>query len=183
MTRAMHWILVLIVAAQVPLGFWMVDLINDNIASQGEDPWIMRTANLHHTIGFLVLILAFFRVNWRLNNPTPELPASRSAHELYLARFTQGVLYFLMFFYPLTGWAVLSTSPDALPILFFGWEIPQMVSGQSEGTTFASDLFSELHVACWKVGGVLLLLHVSGAMWHQFVRRDHLLTRMWRGHT
>ncbi|TFG87654.1 MAG: cytochrome b [Chromatiales bacterium] len=182
MTRATHWILVLIVAVQIPLGFWMVDLIEDNIASQGDDPWIMLTANVHHTIGFLVLILAFWRINWRLNNPTPELPASRSAYELYLARITQGFLYFLMFFYPLTGWAVLSTSPDELPILFFGWEIPRMVSAQSEGTTFASDLFSELHLACWKAGGALLLLHVSGATWHQFIRRDDLLMRMWRGH-
>ncbi len=182
MTRAMHWSLVLIVAVQIPLGFWMADLSEDSIASQGDDPWILRTANVHHTIGFLVLILAFVRINWRLNNSTPELPASMAAHERYLARFTQGFWYFLMFFYPLTGWAVMSTSPDELPTLFFGWEIPRMVSAQSAGTTFANDLFSDLHLACWKVGGVLLLLHVAGAMWHQFIRRDNLLMRMWRGH-
>jgi cytochrome b561 len=182
MTRAMHWSLVLIVAVQVPLGFWMVNLIKDGIVSEGDDPWIMRTANVHDTIGFLVLILAFFRVNWRLNNPTPELPARMAAHERLLARLTQGFLYFLMFFYPLTGWAVLSTSPDELPILFFGWEIPRMVSAQSVGTTSANDLFSALHLACWKVGGVLLLLHLSGTLWHHFIRRDDLLMRMWRGH-
>lgn len=182
MTRAMHWILVLILVVQIPVGFWMEDLVEDNIASPGDDPWIMVTANVHQTIGFVVLILAFWRVNWRLNNPTPQLPAGRAAYELYLARITQGFLYFMMFFYPLTGWGILSTSPDELPVLFFGWEIPRMVSAQSEGTTVASDLFSDLHRACWKVGGALLLLHISGAMWHQFIRRDNLLMRMWQGH-
>jgi cytochrome b561 len=183
MTRAMHWLLVLVIAVQVPVGFWMVDLIEDSIATKVDDPWILITANVHHTIGFLVIILAFWRINWRLNNPTPGLPEGSAAYERYLARITQGFLYLPMFFYPITGWASLSTSPDGLPILFFGWEIPRLVAAQSAGTTFASDLFSELHLACWKVGGALLLLHVSGAIWHQFVRKDGVLMRMWRGHS
>jgi len=180
MTRAMHWLLVVTIAVQVPLGFWMVDLIDDNATTSVEDPWMMIAANAHHTIGLLVIILAFWRVNWRLNNPTPELPKNFATYERYLARTTQAFLYFMMFFYPITGWAILSTSPDGLPTMFFGWEIPRLVSARSDGTTFASDLFSELHVACWKVGGALLLLHVSGAIWHQFVRKDDVLIRMWR---
>ncbi len=181
-TRSLHWSLVLLILVEVPLGFWMVNLIEANVTTSTENAWTARATNAHHTLGFLVVILAFLRINWRLNNPTPGLPAGTAAHERYLARATQGFLYFLMFFYPLTGWAILSTSTEGSPIHFFIWEIPRLISTKSAGTTFASDLFTTLHQVCWKVGGVLLLLHVSGALWHQFVRKDHLLTRMWKSH-
>jgi cytochrome b561 len=182
LTRAMHWLSVLLITVQIPLGFWMVNLIEANAEILDDNKWTLRTASAHHTIGFLVLILALLRVNWRLNNPTPELPAGLAAYQRLLARFTQGFFYFLMFFYPLTGWAALSTSAEEVPVFFFAWEIPRMFSVESGGSTFANDLFSELHRACWKVGGVLLVLHVSGAMWHQFIKKDNLLMRMWRGH-
>lgn len=181
----MHWGLVLLIAVEVPLGFWMVNLLDASLgAAAGNalvDSWVVRTASTHHTIGFLILALALLRINWRLNHPTPALPSGTATHERYLARATQGFLYFLMFFYPLTGWAILSTAPDGPTIHFFTWEIPRLVSTQSAGTEFASNLFTTLHQLCWKVGGALLLLHVCGALWHQFVRRDNLLTRMWKG--
>ena len=180
-SRAMHWLVALFVTIQIPLGFWMVDLIEAYIETQGDDTWVMRTMNAHHTLGFLILILALFRVNWRLNNPTPDLPAGLAVQQRYLARVTQIFLYVLMIFYPVTGWAVSSTSIGEFPVFFFGFEMPRMISPQSDGSTFAYDLFSTMHRTCWKIGGVLLTLHVSGALWHQFVKRDHLLIRMWRG--
>ena len=177
----MHWLVALFIAVEIPLGFWMADLIEVYTDTGGDDTWIMRTINAHHTVGFMVLVIAILRVNLRLNNPTPALPASQATHQRYLTRVTQAFLYMLIIFYPLTGWAVSSTSPRDFPIFFFGFEIPRIISPQSEGTTFAYDLFSEMHRACWKIGGVLLTLHVSGALWCQFVKKDPVLLRMWRG--
>lgn len=181
MTRALHWVMALLIAVEIPLGFWMVNLIEADTEAQNEVAWVLRTAIVHHTIGFLVLILAFFRANWRLNNPTPDLPPSLTTFQRYLTRSTQLFLYLLMFFYPLTGWAVLSASTDGLPVFFFGWEMPRMFPPQAGGSTFAYDLFADLHQACWKVGGVILTLHISGALWYQFIREENILLRMWRG--
>lgn len=177
----MHWGLVLLIAVEIPLGFWMVNLIDESVDSAFDSLWLANAASAHHTIGFLLLALAFLRINWRLNHPAPGLPPGTATHERYLARTTQGFLYFLMFFYPLTGWAILATAPDGLPIHFFSWEIPRLVTIQSAGTTLASNAFTTLHQVCWKIGGALLLLQVSGAAWHQFVRKDSLLAHMWKG--
>ena len=178
----MHWLVVLLVAIEIPLGFWMADLIEVYIETRGDDTWVMHTINAHHTVGFLILILAILRINWRLNNPTPDLPANLFVYHRYLTRVTQAFLYVLMIFYPLTGWAISSTSSGEFPIFFFGLEIPSMIEAQSDGTTFANDLFSAMHQACWKIGCALLLLHISGAFWCQFVRKNPVLMRMWRGH-
>ena len=181
-SRAVHWLLVLLVAIQIPLGFWMADIIETYTQTQGDDLWVMRSTNMHHTIGFLILGFTFLRVNWRMNNPTPNLPAGYSAYKRYLARTTQVCSYVLMIFYPVTGWAVSSASAQNLPIFFFGFEIPRMIAPQADGSTFAYDLFLESHRACWKIGAALLLLHVAGAVWGQFIKKNQLLARMWRGH-
>ncbi len=178
----MHWIVALLVIIEVPLGFWMANLIEVYIETRGDDSWVMYTSNAHHTIGFLILVLAILRINWRLNNPTPGLPASLDIYQRILTRITQAFLYVLMIFYPLTGWAVSSTFSGDIPVYFFGLEIPRMISAQSEETTFAYNLFSEMHQACWKIGCALLVLHVTGALWCQFVKKDPVLMRMWRGH-
>ncbi len=180
-TRAVHWLVVLVVAIEIPLGFWMADLSETYAQTQVDDAWLMRTTVWHQTIGFLMLILAVFRINWRLNNPTPNLPASYSVYQRFLAQATQAFSYFLMIFYPVTGWAV-SSSVQNSPIFFFGFEFQSMSAQQTGGSTFAYDLFLELHRACWKIGAVLLILHVAGALWAQLIKKNQLLSRMWRGH-
>ncbi len=181
-SRATHWLVVLLVAIEVPLGFWMAELIELSTYTQADNTWVIPAINGHHTIGFLLLALALLRINWRLNNPTPDLPAGYAAYQRYLARTTQVFLYILAIFYPLTGWAVSSASPEPFPVLFFGLEIPRMFSPQSGGSTFAYDLFSEMHQASWKIGGVFLILHIAGALWGQFIKKNDVLIRMWRGH-
>jgi len=160
----------------------MEDLIEVYTETRGDDSWLLLTMNAHQTIGFLVLILAFLRINWRLNNPTPDLPAGYATYQRYLTRTTQLFLYFLMVFYPLTGWAVSSASALELPVLFFGLEIPRMIAPRADGSTFAYDLFSATHQTCWKIGAALLTLHVSGALWSQFIKKNRVMERMWRGH-
>jgi len=179
--RALHWLVALLVIIEVPLGFWMLELADTQNKTPGDDTWIMPAINAHHTIGFLILILAVLRVNWRLNNPIPDLPAYMGAYQRLLSRSTQAFLYFLMFFYPLTGWAAVATSSEATPVLFFGWEIPRMTTQPSGAENFTYDLFTSLHQVCWKIGGVLLALHITGALWHQFIKKEDVLARMWSG--
>jgi len=178
----MHWLVAIFIAIEIPLGFWMADLIEVYTENPSNDTWVAGSINAHHTIGFLVLITALLRINWRLNNPAPDLPASMVKSHRYLTRITQAFLYFLLIFYPLTGWAVSSTSSGDFPVFFFGLEIPRMMEPQSGGSTFAFDLFSAMHQFCWKIGCGLLALHLTGAFWGQFIKKNHVLARMWRGY-
>jgi len=181
-SRAIHWLVVLFIAIEIALGFWMEDLLEVYTETQGDDTWVLLSMNGHHTIGLLILFLAFLRMSWRMNHPIPDLPAGYAAFQRILARTTQIFLYFLMVFYPVTGWAVASASAAEFPVFFFGLEIPRMMAPRTDGSTFAYDLFSVTHQTCWKIGAALLTLHVSGALWGQFIKKNHILMRMWRGH-
>ena len=180
--RLFHWGTVLLVAIQIPLGFWMVEVYETYAQTYADDTWVMRTSLLHHTLGFLVIILVIARLGWRLSHPRPELPASLAAYQRWLARLTHVSLYLLLFIYPFSGWASLSAYEGEFPIFFFGWDsVPRLVPQAAADAFFNYEFFAIIHRYCWRVGALILALHVIGAFWHQFVARDGVLKRMWSG--
>jgi cytochrome b561 len=181
-TRTLHWGMALMIAVQVPLGFLMVDAYDAWLAGKGDEALVMSLSRAHNTLGFLVLIAATLRLSWRLANPTPGLPPALEAYQRFVARLTHGLLYALLFVFPLTGWAALSAYDGEFPIFFFGWDsVFRIVPQATEGSPWTSDLFGEIHETCWKIGAVVLGLHVVAALWHEYVRKDGVLARMLRG--
>lgn len=182
LARGLHWTVVTLVIVQIPLGFYMVEVYEEYTKTYTDDTLVMQTSMAHHTIGLLVLSIALFRLAWRLTNQTPGLPASLQTYQRYLARFTHVMLYVIMIAYPLSGWAALSAYEGEFPIFFFGWDsVPRIVPQVIEGEPFDYPFFAEIHRSLWRIGGLLLGLHVIGALWHQFVAGDGVLRRMWRG--
>lgn len=181
-TRALHWLVAAMVLVQVPLGFLMVEAYDAWLAGRGDTARVMVFARLHDTNGLLVMALALLRLSWRLGNPAPGLPAGLPAWQRLVARATHAALYALLLAFPLSGWAALSAYDGEFPIFFFGWDdVWRIVPRAAPGSFLDSDLFGGIHEACWKVGAGILLLHVSAAAWHGWVRRDGVLARMWRG--
>lgn len=180
--RTFHWTVVALVVVQIPLGFYMVEVYEEYTKTYGDDTMVMRTSMGHHTIGLLILSIALFRLAWRLSNKTPELPDNLKTYQRNLARVTHGLFYVIMIVYPLSGWAALSAYEGEFPIFFFGWDdVPGLVPKVAEGETFDYPFFAGIHRNLWRSGGVLLALHVFGALWHQYVARDGVLRRMLRG--
>lgn len=181
--RTFHWVMALMIAVQVPLGFWMNSVYDALDAGEITD-WslLLRISQVHHTMGFMVLILAAARLAWRAANPTPGLPAGLAAYQRFVARITHVFLYALLFTFPLTGWAALSAYEDEFPIYFFGWDnVFRVVPQATDGSHAPYEFYAEIHEACWQAGIVVLGLHIVGALWHHFVVKDNVLTRMWRG--
>lgn len=182
-SRSLHWLIALMIAVQVPLGFWMNSVYDQLIATGSKDfSLLLDISRLHHTNGFLILILTTLRLGWRAANPTPDMPAGLAAYQRFLARLTHVFLYGLLLAFPLSGWATLSAYEGQFPIYFFGIEaMPRLVPQAVDGSHAPYEFYAEIHEACWKIGAGVLALHVAGAVWHEFVRRDHILRRMWRG--
>ncbi|MEO8225301.1 MAG: cytochrome b [Gammaproteobacteria bacterium] len=182
-SRSFHWLILAMIAVQVPLGFYMNSVYKDLIAAHSNDfSQLLFISRLHHTNGFLVLILATFRLTWRASNPTPELPETLAAYQKGLARLTHGFLYGLLFAFPLSGWAALSAYEGQFPIFFFGWEhVPRIVPQAVDGSHAPYEFYAAIHKTCWRIGAVILALHVAGALWHHFVVKDGVLRRMLRG--
>lgn len=182
-SRNLHWLIAAMIAVQVPLGFWMNAVYDELIATKSYDfSQLLLISRVHHTNGFLILILATLRLTWRASNPTPALPPGLAAYQRVLARLTHVFLYALLFAFPLSGWATLSAYEGEFPIFFFGWEdVPRIVPQAVDGSHAPYEFYAEIHETCWRIGAVVLGLHVMGALWHHVVAKDNVLRRMWRG--
>ncbi len=172
---ALHWLIALAVIANVVLGLDFADLPD-------SDPSRFALAQLHKSIGLTVLVLSLARVAWRLVNPVPPLPQSMPPILRFTARSVQFLLYVLIVIIPLSGWAFVSSSPLGLPTMYFGWfswpHIPFLADLPRAAKKPLAHEIHAVHVFLAWSAIVLVPLHVAGALYHQFVRRDDVLLRM-----
>ncbi|HET6344455.1 MAG TPA: YceI family protein, partial [Myxococcota bacterium] len=124
-------------------------------------------------------LLSIARVVWRLMNPPPPEPPM-PGWQRGLALFVHVGLYVLIIAMPLTGWIMASASSDA-PTRWFGLfdaRMPGIPALPSETREGLEDGFEFAHSNLQWVIIAMLVLHVAGALKHQFVDKDGLLARM-----
>ena len=161
----LHWVIALAVAAQVLL-------IMAHDATEG--PLSREFVQVHKAAGLTILVLTLGRIGWRLANPLIALPDTMPRWERILARMTQIAFYVVLLAMPLTGW--LASSASGREISWFGlfqWPLLPVRGGRE-----AAGQFMDVHGAAAKLLYLLILLHVVGALKHQFINRDNILHRM-----
>jgi cytochrome b561 len=117
-SKALHWLIALLVLAELALGQWM---------SEGETREFRRTLlDLHKSNGMLIGALVAIRLAWRLRTGLPAWPPSITAHQRKLLHAVEGLLYLGMVAMPLTG--LSQAMAGDLTLSFFGWfEIPSLL--------------------------------------------------------
>jgi cytochrome b561 len=174
----LHWLIAAAVLVNLCLGLYMADLPR-------SDPYRFILFQTHKSIGLTVLVLSLLRLGWRLMNPVPPLPRGMNPVLRIVSRFSHILLYFLIVAIPLAGWALVSSSPLGLPTPYFGlfsWPNIPMLANLPRAIKIQNlHFFEDTHslLAFTMIG--LLALHVTGALYHQFVRRDDVLRRMTPG--
>lgn len=169
----LHWLIALGIVILLVMGLVMTHL---------PLPLYTKFAvyQLHKSIGFTVLALAAIRLLWRLAHGPPALPPSMPALERHAARSTHFLFYVLMFFLPLTGWAVVSSAPISIPTRLFSLVIvpPLDFLTSLYGAARVYAVSVPLHVyASWLLIG-LVAVHTLGALHHHLIRHDDVLIRM-----
>ena len=173
---ALHWAIALMIIGLIGVGWYMENLLGDAPADRAQYQTIVQ---LHKSFGITVLLLSVARIAWRIMNPPPKEPpmpdwqamASRTVHILF---------YILIIAMPLSGWIMASAS-GAFETRYFGTVdirlpvIPTLDAGTREGLENAAG--SAHSLMAWVIVG-LLVLHVGGALKHQFVDSDGLMARM-----
>jgi cytochrome b561 len=100
----------------------------------------------------------------------------------FVARATQFLLYVLIVAIPLSGWALVSSSPLGLPTLYFHlfqWpHIPFLADLPRAQKMVVVREFATVHVLLAWSAIVLVPIHIAGALYHQFIRRDEVMARM-----
>lgn len=174
----LHWIIAALIITNLYLGLSFDDYPRGSAA-------LFTLVQLHKSIGLTVLMLSVLRLIWRLINPVPALPAGMQPALRALARITHYLLYFLIIAIPLSGWLFVSASPRGLPTMFFGlfrwpyfWFLADLPRAAKQ--VWSHNLFSVHSYLAWS-SIVLIAIHVCGALYHQFFRRDDILKRMLPG--
>lgn len=162
---ALHWIVALLILANLALGLYTVDL--------PLSPQKLRNFSFHKWIGVTVFLLAAARLLWRLGHPAPALPTAMAPWERNAARATHVLLYFLFFAAPLTGW--LFSSASGFQTVYLGVvPIPDLLSKDKA----LAEALKLAHKSINYTMAAVIVLHAAAALKHHFVDKDDVLRRM-----
>lgn len=161
--RWLHWSMAAMISAMLFIGAGMV-------SSLTLRPLLI---DIHRPLGLLILLLALLRLRHRYRHPPPPLPDGLPPAQVLAARLSHVALYALMLAMPLLGWAMSSAGgyPVTMP---GGWLVPAVLPQDPA-------LYSLLRTAHGVLGYMLfalVLLHVAGALYHAWVRRDGVFEAM-----
>lgn len=174
----LHWLIAALIIANLYLG------LSFDTYPKG-DPALMQVVMIHKSIGLTVLVLSVARLIWRLVNPVPPYPAGMNSALKALARATHWLLYFLIIAIPLSGWLMVSTSRLGLPTSYFGlfnWPNVGFIANMPLDQKHAlHEPLESTHVILAWSAIVLIVIHVAGALYHQFLRGDDVFKRMLPG--
>ena len=162
-----HWITALLVIVQVYIGFTFHDLPRGSEERAFLFGW-------HKTWGALILLLALVRLAIRLINPPPPYPSDYPKWQRFVAAWNHRLFYILLVALPLTGLAAVSgRAKDGWVPLQLGLKLPAIpgIGPDSE--------FHEVHEQLVWVTIALFVLHVSAALYNQFLSSTNVADRMW----
>jgi cytochrome b561 len=135
-------------------------------------PTRLKLYNWHKWAGITILLLSALRLAWRLTHrPPPD--GLMPLWQARAANAAHGLLYVLFFAVPLSGWAYSSAA--GFPVVWFGvFPLPDFVSPDRE----LAQTLKQAHKILAFLLAATVLLHVAGALKHQFLDKDGLLARM-----
>jgi cytochrome b561 len=162
----LHWLIALLIICAFALGVTMVDI-------HGLTPTKLKYFSWHKWLGCTVFGLACLRLLWRLWHPAPPYPYTMSKWQQQAADGLHGLLYFLIFAVPLSGY--FYSLAAGVPVVYLGIiPLPVAIGPNPE----LKPILKSVHYAL----NVVLLsgfsLHVLAALKHQFIDRHNIFRRM-----
>lgn len=170
LTKLVHWGIFLLVCAQ----FY---LINRREYFSDSMPEKLQYILLHKSFGVIILGLAILFIVLHFIGTRPALPKDMKSHEVYLAKFTHTGLFGLLLLMPISGYMMSAYAgyPVTLKMGPLGdYVLPMLVDKNEALAKIAKEGHEYLAFALL----ALVALHVFGALFHHFVRKDDILKRM-----
>jgi cytochrome b561 len=159
---AFHWLMFALVLCVGILG-----LLHDSWPKQTQAFWI----NVHAIVGLTLWLTLLARAWWRSQHPPP--PLMQSAFSRRASTLVHFGLYALLFVTPIVG---IITFVYHGRVLDFGiFKVDFGIKSNRAVFHPTEDLHGYLAYALFALAGI----HALVALWHQFILRDALLSRMW----
>ncbi|PXW75178.1 cytochrome b561 [Blastomonas natatoria] len=139
-------------------------------------PDLFARYQLHKSVGIAILLLSVLRLGWRMVAPRPA-PVPGPKWAMTLSGLVHFGFYVFMIAAPVTGWIIVSTSRIKVETLLFGslpWPHLPVPASWGEPAEFLHHFMPNVAIA-------LLVLHVAGALRHQYLLGTPILARMLPG--
>jgi cytochrome b561 len=164
--KLMHWFVAVAVIALLAIGPVMKRLVPEGSLRD-------NLYNFHEALGALVLIVMVVRLARRLTFGVPAPDASMPLVEQQASLWAQYLLYALLFVTTILGWAATNAYGD--PVNLFGlFNFPAILAKDQP----LSDQIFVWHLICGILIGLIVALHIAGALYHWLIKRDDVLQRM-----
>ncbi|MCP5093857.1 MAG: cytochrome b [Gammaproteobacteria bacterium] len=164
---ALHWLL----AIMIVLGLFMGTFVLS--ATPNDDPEKLLYLSMHMSMGMLILALMIIRLGVRLITAKPSAADIGNNVLNKLGVATHYLFYLVVILIAASG---LATAISA--------GVPEIVFGGSGATlpeTFDGLRPRAAHGVLTSVLLLLVVAHVLAFLYHQYVRKDGLFSRMWFG--
>jgi len=166
--RWLHWSMALLVLAMIPVGFLMVQ---EGLSRPLQNNLFI----FHKNVGVLLLVLIAARLVYRLLTPPPPLPTAMPIWQLRIAGLSHAALYTLLVVMPLAGY--IRVRAGGFPIeTLDAMGIPALVPRSDALAQIAKSVH---FYGAWAIA-LLVALHIAAALYHGLIRRDGIVSRMWK---
>jgi cytochrome b561 len=163
----LHWLLAFAIIGGLITGTFVLS------ETPNSDPFKLVALKMHMSIGIGILAFMALRllIRWQSARP-PEADIGNAALNR-LGSWTHWAFYVLVFAMCLSGLATANLA-GLVPIVFGG-------SGDALPADFSDIAPRGAHALIGKLLVLLMATHIGAFLYHQFVRSDHLFSRMWFG--
>ena len=184
--KLLHWLIALGIFGMFALGWFMSDIPKEaakqtvfDIFDLGIFHWTASAEvsprsfyfNVHKSFGVTIFALIIIRILWRLTHTPPALLTSYKALERKLATGAHRLLYVLMIILPLSG--VIMAVYSKYGIKWFGIDF---IKGLDNNPM--REIFKSAHEIIGLILVAIIIIHILGALKHQFIDKDDTLKRM-----
>ena len=164
---SLHWLLAVLILFQLITGDnFLAEMSNDN-------PGKISALKTHIQVGLVILFLMLTRLILRRKTDSPDAIDTGNSFINKAGKYSHILLYILIFgaLFSGIGTSIIAGLPD---IVFFG-------SGDALPETFDGIPPMIFHAVSTQILFFMIILHLLATIYHQFVRKDGLLSRMWFG--
>lgn len=164
LTKFLHWGILVLVSIQ-----FLTSFVMSGLRRSSSPDFFM---SVHMSFGVFIAPLALILLIMRLTQPVEKIRGG-PAWQIVASQIMHYLLYILLLVVPMSGYAYAS-SKGAVVRVFGLFDLPTILpSGSSLVRTLG-----EIHpFLAWTIG-TLVLGHILAALYHHYVLKDKVLTRM-----
>ena len=161
-SKIFHWLSAAVLLAQIPLGFYLVEL------DFNEKKLIVE--NIHVLLGLTIFYLTLFRLIYKLFNPTPTLSNNIFIGQKLMAKLNHFFLYISIFIITISGALKKLFNGEKLDVFFLSLEIKDNFN--------LAELFFNIHIFGNYALIALISLHIFAVITHKVLFEENLLKKI-----